>query len=145
MESGILGIQFKGSRIPSTIVITETRFDTNTGIRNPVHVSWNPQRGIQKIGVPRFGQMVNKNQDRYLNLSSRNRVYHAFVKFSSIYQKRLRKPETGIEDGLQKWQYFPTGTFRPEKQDYLSRHSAGTNRKVVFHLLLSNGFSRRFW
>ena len=107
-----MGIQFKGSGIPSTIVITETKFDANTGIRNPVPVSPNPQRGIQKTGVVHYSLEQTRRSTVWANGKQKSGLVFKtfvqesplpFVKFSSIYQKRLQKPETGIEDGLKKW------------------------------------------
>ena len=51
----------------------------------------------------------------------RNRIFYLH-KSGPYIEKRPRKLETGIKDAISPTEHaFPFGTFRPEKQDYLSR------------------------
>ena len=44
-------------------------------------------------------------------------------------EKRPIKPEYGIKHGSEEMEHdFPSGTFSPEKQDYLFRRSIATER-----------------
>ena len=66
--------------------------------------------------------MVRKVQ--VWSLSSQNRLYHLCYKSVPFTQKRPRRPETGIKDGLEGMEHeVQFGIFRPEKQDYLFRCS----------------------
>ena len=76
-----------------------------------------------------------------------------FALISSIYpEKRPRKAETGIKDGLEEIEHiFPFGKFRLGKQAYLSRRTVASwnfppkrPEKVVFHLL-SNWISQKLF
>ena len=61
-------------------------------------------------------------------------LYNSFP----FIKKQLRRPESGIKDGLKKWNTnFPFGTFRPGtmKNRTTFPRSTGTTQKVVFHLL----------
>ena len=69
-------------------------------------------------------------------------------------EKRPRRPETSIEDGFEEMEHsFLFGIFRPVKRDYLfsfqmfrcsRKFSAGTTKKVMFHLLYNRIFRNLF-
>ena len=98
---------------------------TNTAIRNPVPVIRNPQRGIQKTGVTHYSLEQTRRSTAWTNGNQKSGlVFKTFVQEWRLLYKsvpfnknRLRKPETGIKDGLkiEMEQEFPFGIFRQKK------------------------------
>ena len=85
----------------------------------------------------RFGRMVRKNSGPVNFVPESPRLRFCTIHFH-LLKKQLRRPESGIKDGLKKWNTnFPFGTFRPGtmKNRTTFPRSTGTTQKVVFHLL----------
>ena len=99
---------------------------------------------------PRFGQMVRKIHD--WQILPWNCVYHLY-KSVPFNEKRPRRPETGIKDGLEDMEHeFPFGIRRPGKTGLpfqmfrcSRKFSAETRPKKTCTIYILTGFSRNFW